>query len=66
MRQQWSGILVVIVGIAATVFNRFAAEESLKWWAPWLMPSLGEARIFVVIWGVVVVFLGVAVMLHPS
>ena len=67
MRQQWLGILVVIVGIAAIVFNRFAAEEALKWRMSWLrQPSLGEGRIVVVVSGVVAIVLGLAIMAHPS
>jgi uncharacterized membrane protein len=65
MRQLSLGILVVIAGIGAIVFNRFAAEEAFKFRSrlPHLWnPSVRFSRIFVVVWGVIVVFIGLVVM----
>jgi hypothetical protein len=65
MKQLLSGFLVLFAGIAAIVFNRFCAEEGLKWRFSWLwQPSLGEARVVVIVTGLVAVFLGLAILAH--
>ena len=67
MKQLCSGLLVVMTGIGAIVFNRFAAEEAFKFRSrlPHLWnPSVRFARIFLVVWGVIVVFIGLAVILN--
>ena len=55
----------MIAGIGAIVFNRFAAEETFRAIPPLLRPwtqSLRVARICVVVWGIIIVFLGLVVI----
>jgi hypothetical protein len=61
VKQLLLGILVVMTGIGAIVFNRFAAEEAFKFRSrlPHLWnPSVRFSRVFVVVWGLIVVLLG--------
>ena len=63
MKQVWLGLLVCLAGVAAIVFNRFCVEESLKVWIFW-RPPVVFARVWVVFWGLVAVFLGLAIIVH--
>ena len=64
MEQLFLGILVVLAGIGAIVFNRFAVEETFRAIPPFLRPwnSVRFGRVFVVVWGVIVVFIGLVVI----
>jgi hypothetical protein len=71
MKQLSLGILVVLAGIGVIMFNRFAAEETFRAIPPLLRPwpwpqSLRVARIFVVVWGVIVVFIGLVVIANAG
>lgn len=59
------GLLIVTASLGVLVFNRFCAEESLKWW--WSMvwtPSLAVARGIVIFWALVGIFLGLVVLIQ--
>jgi hypothetical protein len=64
VKQLFLGILVVFAGIGAIIFNRFTVEETFRAIPPFLRPwnSVMFARIFVVVWGLIVVLLGLVVI----
>jgi hypothetical protein len=58
------GLLLFLLCIAFVIFNRFAAEEGLKWRPPWWVTwkyDLLLARIVVVTAGVVLGVLGLLI-----
>ena len=65
MKQLLPGILLLLFGLVMIVCNRFIAEEGLRWWWSLLWrPSLAFPRIWVIVWGLVAVFLALIIVTH--
>ncbi len=65
MKQLLLAIILLLFGLVMIVCNRSLAEEGLRWW--WSLfwrPSLMFARSWVIVWGVVAIFLALVIVAH--